>query len=412
MKKSLNNYITNIIFYSFILIPISLISGPLISDVIVSLIAILFISYCLMNNEYKYFKNSFFFIFIFFYLWCLICALQSDYKLVSSLKSLVYFRFFIFALAIWFLFEQKKEVVKYIFYSFSFCFLILVLDGYIQYFTGENIIGYKMHNVRISSFFGEELIFGSYLSRLLPVFMALFYLNKVSNTNKYEYIFFIFIIFTSVIIFLSGERSSFLFVIFTFLYLILMPNQYSKYLLFLVIIIFMTVSIFSLQDKRISTRMFKLTLDQVGITADFSYQHKGHYLIALDLFKNNKIFGVGPKNFQNHCRNNLKYQKLPYVCTSHPHNTYFQILSETGFIGFFTIFSIFLYLCFLSIKHIVQRIKNQTNYFDFPTICILASMLISLWPIIPTGSFFNNYINIIYFFPVGIFLWLKNKKTI
>ena len=66
MKKSLNNYITNIIFYSFILIPISLISGPLISDVIVSLIAILFISYCLMNNEYKYFKNSFF-LFLFFF---------------------------------------------------------------------------------------------------------------------------------------------------------------------------------------------------------------------------------------------------------------------------------------------------------------------------------------------------------
>ena len=129
-----------------------------------------------------------------------------------------------------------------------------------------------------------------------------------------------------------------------------MPNQHSKNLLFLVIIIFIAVSIFSLQDKRISTRMFKSTLDQAGITADFSYQHKGHYLIALDLFKNNKIFGVGPKNFQNHCRNNLKYQKLPYVCTSHPHNTYFQILSETGFIGFFTIFSIFLYLCFLSIK--------------------------------------------------------------
>ena len=107
--------------------------------------------------------------------------------------------------------------------------------------------------------------------------------------------------------------------------------------------------------------MFKLTLDQVGITADFSYQHKGHYLIALDLFKNNKIFGVGPKNFQNHCRNNLKYQKLPYVCTSHPHNTYFQILSETGFIGFFTIFSIFLYLCFLSIlsfKNNILRIAS------------------------------------------------------
>ena len=131
-----------------------------------------------------------------------------------------------------------KRFVKYIFYSLFFCFLILVVDGYIQYFTGENIIGYKMQNVRISSFFGDELIFGSYLSRLLPILIALFYLSKISKIKTYEYIFIVFLIFTSVIIFLSGERASFLFVIFTFFYLIFMPNKYSKYLLFLVILFF------------------------------------------------------------------------------------------------------------------------------------------------------------------------------
>ena len=410
MKEKINNYIVNTIYFSFVLLPLALISGPLLSDFIISLSAVLFIIFSFVNKEYKYFKNWFFYIFIFFYFWCLICSVFSDYKLVSSLKSLVYFRFFIFALAVWFLFDYKKDLVKYIFYSLFFCFLILVVDGYIQYFTGENIIGYKMHNVRISSFFGDELIFGSYLSRLLPILIALFYLSKISKIRKYEYIFIVFLIFASVIIFLSGERSSFLFVIFTFFYLIFMPNKYSKYLLFLVILLFSIISIFSIQDKRISDRMFKLTFDQAGITDNFSYQHKGHFLIALDLFKSNKFFGVGPKNFQNHCRNNLKYQKLPYVCTSHPHNTYFQLLSETGLVGFFIIFSIFLYLCFLSIKHIYLKIRDRYYYFEFPRICIMASMLISLWPVIPTGSFFNNYINIIYFFPVGIFLWLENRK--
>ena len=175
MKKRLNNNITNIIYFSFIFLPISLISGPLISDVLISLIVILFISYCLINNEYKYFKNSFFFIFIIFYLWCLICALFSDYKLVSSLKSLVYFRFFIFALAVWFLFDHKKKIINYLLFSMLFCFFILVFDGYIQYFTGKNILGYKMTGVRLSSFFKDELILGSYLSRFLPTIIALFF---------------------------------------------------------------------------------------------------------------------------------------------------------------------------------------------------------------------------------------------
>ena len=36
---------------------------------------------------------------------------------------------------------------------------------------------------RISSFFGDELIMGSYLSRLFPILFALFLIKK---KNKYE----------------------------------------------------------------------------------------------------------------------------------------------------------------------------------------------------------------------------------
>ena len=57
--------------------------------------------------------------------------------------------------------------------------------------------------------------------------------------------------------------------------------------------------------------MFQTTLEQAGITKgldSFSSIYKGHYLIAWDLFKENKFFGVGPKNFNNNCENNLIYQ--------------------------------------------------------------------------------------------------------
>ena len=38
------------------------------------------------------------------------------------------------------------------------CFSTLVIDGYIQYFTGINLSGFKISGVRVSSFFGDELI--------------------------------------------------------------------------------------------------------------------------------------------------------------------------------------------------------------------------------------------------------------
>ena len=124
MKDKINNNIINIIYISLIILPISLISGPLISDFLISLVVILFLCYCFLNNEFKYFKNSFFFIFVFFYVWCLISAITSDYKLISSLKSFVYFRFFIFSLAVWFLFDQKKKIINYLLYSIFICLFI------------------------------------------------------------------------------------------------------------------------------------------------------------------------------------------------------------------------------------------------------------------------------------------------
>ena len=105
----------------------------------------------------------------------------------------------------------------------------MVIDGYIQYFTGESITGHKIkEGVRLSSFFGDELILGSYLSRFLPIIIALFFLSQHSRKKNLNIILLIFVIFTSVIIFLSGERAAFLFVILTFFYLIFMPNKFPK----------------------------------------------------------------------------------------------------------------------------------------------------------------------------------------
>ena len=54
---------------------------------------------------------------------------------------------------------------------------VLILDGFYQFYNGENILGWKLIDTRISSFFKDELILGSYLSRMFPIFFALCILN-------------------------------------------------------------------------------------------------------------------------------------------------------------------------------------------------------------------------------------------
>ncbi len=82
---------------------------------------------------------------------------------------------------------QDKKILNYFYYALVVCFSVLIVDGYFQFFTGSNIIGLPKSGDRISSFFGDELIMGSYLSRLFPLLFALFLLKK---KNKLEVIFY------------------------------------------------------------------------------------------------------------------------------------------------------------------------------------------------------------------------------
>ena len=59
------------------------------------------------------------------------------------------------------------------------------------------------------------------------------------------------------------------------------------------------------------------------------------------------------------------------------------------------------------IKVITFRNNNYLNEYQ---IFILLSLFITLWPLIPTGNFFNNWLSAIYYLPTGFILHeIKNK---
>jgi len=136
--------------------------------------------------------------------------------------------------------------------------------------------------------------------------------------------------------------------------------------------------------------------------------HEFHIKTAYKIFTDNPLFGVGNKMFRKVC---TEPQYLIYKgCANHPHNVFFQILSELGLIGalFYTI--VFLYL----IKNFIQNFfDNKIKMFtqNYKT-CLLLCFIISLFPLAPSGNFFNNWLSIIFYLPVGFYLhyFYKNKK--
>ena len=62
------------------------------------------------------------------------------------------------------------------------------------------------------------------------------------------------------------------------------------------------------------------------------------------MFLDNKIIGIGIRNFRNFCSNE-KFKIDEKSCATHPHNTYIQLLAETGILGF--LFALFFLIYFL-----------------------------------------------------------------
>ena len=61
----------------------------------------------------------------------------------------------------------------------------MFIDSCYQYYNHINLFGIKIQNAdRVSSFFGDELIMGSFFSRFLPLIIGLFfYLKEKFNKN-------------------------------------------------------------------------------------------------------------------------------------------------------------------------------------------------------------------------------------
>ena len=216
------------------------------------------------------------------------------------------------------------------------------------------------------------------------------------------------------LIFLSGERLALFFMNLSAIYIILMIDEYKFYRLFtyigsLFLITVLLISFPNSKDRLIDQTIRDLTKNTESQSRPniFSKPHNDMYVTGYKIFLDNKILGVGPRQYRNNCQ---KYEVSEYSCETHPHNTYIEILSEAGIFAFIIVLTPFLFICYLSTKHLALKIfkRNKGILSDFE-VCLLSAVLISLWPFSPSGSFFNNWISIVYYFPVGILLWQRTK---
>ncbi len=413
--KYLNTHTLPVLLF---IIPLSFIVGIAVTEFFVFFCIIFF--FIFNKNKFLFIDSKVIFLFFFSAFIFLNTYLRNSDDL--KLGSIFYFRYVLFSLAIFYFCEllQLNKNKKY-FFLLIFCLLVLLADSIFQFFTGFNVLGYKIINERISSFFNDELILGSYLVRLIPIILWFIFFFRIDLKKNFIPILIFFSLYF-ITIYLSGGRTPFFLWVITIIGLMILIKDFRKILLYSIIILMFFISLtsyFKLGNTNTFNRQFLLTYDQITnfeINNEkidestqnkkkkfnfYSTQHEGHILLALRLFNENKIFGIGPQGFKEYCRK-VNYSPEVGICSTHPHNILVQIILELGFIGLFFYIFAAMFVLFNFFKSIFKRKFNE-DYLSFYVITF--GLIINLFPLIPGGNFFNNWISIILYYNIGLYMY-------
>ncbi len=428
--KEKTNLIDKILILCTSLIPLSLAISIFFADLMASFCGLILIYFFLSKKNLDIFikvKKEIIF-FSIFYIIILISFTFSEYKNESFLASFFYFRYFLLSLAIFYLLKKYFFYFKIFFFSVIISIGIVIFDSFFQQIIGFNLFGYPKEGtlmkdslIYLTSFFGEEKKLGSYLVRFAPLILSLIYFYKPKLSIYFD---FLVLILIGSIVFLSSERTA-LFLLFVIYFIYILFSEKKLYFLIIAIVSFAFLFNFN-SDTRLVKKYVNFTLHQIGLTNFFdgnnnkdsivryySEEHENLSFTGLIIFKKNYLFGSGVKTFYQECKKlqndypikeNKRQNKL--VCSTHPHNTYIQILSEIGFFGFLMISFFFIIVVYNNLKIFLNKKKEKYEKAYF---FINLSILINILPLIPSGSFFNNWMSLIIFFPLGFWLFIKEK---
>ena len=372
-----------------------------------------------------------------------------DLNLIRFTKSILFFRFFLFLIIIYLLSKFNILHFKYFFLISAFASVLVAFDIIFQYIFGFNIIGltnpYYAHfndpslgelnikrpDIRNSSFFGDEFIAGGYILKF--AFFAIFFTVLIfKNKNYTKFISTVIVIcILGAGIFFSGNRMPLISFIFGLLLIFILDLKLKKILFVsLVVLLILFQFIFSSNEayenayssfygraKNVMLAPFNITgtskwekvveiknsegktvgQKTISFEVPFESTQKRLFLTAIDTWKLNKIFGNGIKSFRVDCHkigNELSRAEELYpgmenrLCSTHPHNYYFEILTETGVVGL-GIISI-IALLFISFLFKNNKFIKQIRVENFILLAAIISLVLETQPFKTSGSLFTT----------------------
>ena len=284
----------------------------------------------------------------------------------------------------------------------------MLVDVYIEYFSGSNIFGWggegEPYANRIVSFFKNEPISGAFLSG----FILMIFGYLLIKFREKKIIPLIFILISLFGVFITGERSNTIKLIIGITLMLLFLDFFkTKIKLTILLLLIIILSITLSQSNYLKNRYLGQFLSHLKSKENINeFVDKNIYFqlykSGISVFKNYPFFGVGNKNYRVETCENQKLNKN-YKCITHPHQIYIELLSEHGLFG--TV--ILLGIIFLLMFKILRNLFISKNYIQLGTFLFLLTVFT---PLLPSGSFFGDFNETIFWINFSI-MFACTKET-
>ena len=268
-EENINDKLLNSYKILILIFPILIVIGNFMSNLVVSLSIPVILYIILTKKKSNFYLNNDILLVFFVFLYLLLSSIISK-NIYSIEYSLRYLRFFTFILTIYYFLKFDDKFEKKFLKLFNLIFFILLLDGFYQYFTGSDLIGIeKKVDHRISGFFGDELILGSFISKYIFIFFIYYFYYK-----KNDKLFFLFFLISLIILtYISGERVAFFSIMF---FSIVALSKLGKFKVVFIFCLFIMSILFtiSIKDSTTRDRMITQTLKQTKLLKEWKNPKK------------------------------------------------------------------------------------------------------------------------------------------
>ena len=413
----INKYISNYFFLLFSFIPISLILGSSVSLLNILLIDISFLFLIIYLKDFSFINNRSFQYLIVLYIYLIFNNFISVDHEIGLARNLGFIRIIILFVAFNYFF-QKENFLKNVFYVWLLIIFVVLLDVILESFSGKNIFGYgSEYGRRVLSFFKDEPIVGGYLNAFYLTLIGFLFLKF---GEKYKNLILFFSILILFCILFTGERSNSIKAIFgiSLFYIFFREYQIKHKIYFTIVGLIILISIIFSSDFLKLRYFYQIK----SLVSDDKIYFK-HYKSAYNIFKENKFFGVGNKNYRIVACSKFREKadiinaefgepsdvlgshgpkadklvaQIEYVCTTHPHQVFFELLSEHGIFGTFLIL-------FLIYKLIFSKIIFNYKELNYIQLGSGIYIILTFIPLIPSGSFFSDYLLTLFSLNLSIF---------